>query len=783
MNSVIANYQSRGFCVFTLDGITLNDNNKKQLYGMPNWKDINKTNFREYCFDQHRALVIRTGNLSGITCLDFDVKEGKCSYEKVVQDYPELKAFKTVKTQSGGFHIYCSYDVSIKTTTNAFKEYENIDIRNDDAVLFAPPTKVYKNRQCVGVYEDLGGEILPFPEGLKQKLKQFIPTTPPKAPLSIIQPCLMPSSPEHSKDITNKNVSVVKQIAEAILSIDNKYFDDYEKWSYLGYIIFNETDGSEEGETLFNELSKSSIKYENKQSVKKQYYNTQKSRDKKLTMDCMFGWLEKLQPNHPLLKGRLKTKFASTDDEASDILYNELKHVFKSYKGRLFYLHNHIWSHDENIIDDIVLNYILKCNIYSGINEKTQKPIPFTQNISKAKKVQEALYSKIRVLNNDDELYEKFHTTTKGIICFNDGILHFQNKTFTFWEDVKENTIFPTVKINRNYHDYFINPNLDDIKNIKEKIFNVLYGDKTDLALQFLSRALAGHHEDKRWATYLGNRNSGKGVEYDLLATAFEGYVSTFELGNMLYSRKTAGTENVDCSKKLYWLIDLEFVRLAVSQEIPDCNSGLQVNGKMLKKITGGGDVIVARRNYDRKDTHFKIDTSFYIKGNNSLECDTVDCNETRLEFSSVTQFKTAEEIEFMKQEGRDEMEMKRYKVADPTIKDTCKTMEWRNAVIYLILQHYSHSSVEIPKLLNVEDNSLLGCLKDTFEFSYNNDDCILCNDLHAVLNSFDKGKIALELSALNIFKKKATKGIHRNKWCYFGIKEKKDEQENNTSP
>lgn len=778
MNSYIANYTSLGFCIFTLEGITLNDNNKKTLHGMPSWKEINKENFTDHCFPNHRALVIRTGKPSGITCLDFDVKDGRCSYNKVIEDFPELKNYRTVRTQSGGYHIYCIYDATIKTTTNAFKEYENIDIRNDDAVLFAPPTKVFKSQQCVGIYEDVGGQMLEFPEGLKLKLKQFLPDTPASKKLvAIEQPThiVEPKAVEQT-NIKNKVIATIKQLAETILSIDNKYFDDYEKWSFLGYVIFNETDGSEEGETLFDDISKSSIKYENKQSVKKQYYNTQKNRDKKLKIDCMFGWLEKLQPNHPLLKGRRQTKFASTDDEASDILYNELKTVFKSYKGRLFYLHNHIWSHDESVIDDIVLNYILKCNIYSGMNEKTGKPIPFTQNISKAKKVQEALYSKIRVLNNDDDLYEKFHSTTKGIICFNDGVLNFQNKTFTLWTEVKENTIFPTTKINRNYYEYFNNPNHNDINNLKEKIFNVLYGDKTDLALQFLSRTLAGHHEDKRWATYLGNRNSGKGVEYDLLAAAFEGYVSTFELGNMLYSRKTAGTENVDCSKKLYWLIDLEFVRLAVSQEIPDCNSGLQINGKMLKKITGGGDVIVARRNYDRKDTHFKIDTSFYIKGNNSLECDTFDCNETRLEFSSVTQFKTKEEIEYMKEEGRDEMEMKRYKVADPTIKETCKTIEWRNAVIYLIFQNYTKTSVEIPKMLNVEDNSLLGSLKQTFEFTYNNDDCILCSELYAIMNSFDKGKITLELNALNIFKKKATKGANRMKWCYFGIKEKKEE-------
>jgi hypothetical protein len=40
--------------------------------------------------------------------------------------------------------------------------------------------------------------------------------------------------------------------------------------------------------------------------------------------------------------------------------------------------------------------------------------------------------------------------------------------------------------------------------------------DKMPSMLHYLSRALAGHVEDKRFSTYLGNRNCGKGVHYDV---------------------------------------------------------------------------------------------------------------------------------------------------------------------------------------------------------------------------------------------------------------------------
>jgi hypothetical protein len=116
----------------------------------------------------------------------------------------------------------------------------------------------------------------------------------------------------------------------------------------------------------------------------------------------------------------------------------------------------------------------------------------------------------------------------KGKYVFNDGMLDFKNKQFLTWEQIKTQgiEIYTTMKINRNYCDYFNNPNQKVIQDIKEKIFDIAYGNNVNTALQFLSRAIAGHHEDKRWATYLGNRNCGKGVEYDLLSYGFEGYVS-----------------------------------------------------------------------------------------------------------------------------------------------------------------------------------------------------------------------------------------------------------------
>jgi hypothetical protein len=469
-------------------------------------------------------------------------------------------------------------------------------------------------------------------------------------------------------------------------------------------------------------------------------------------------------------------RFASNDDEASDILFDDLKDSFKAFKGRMFYLNDNIWICEQSQIDDFVLNFILKSKIYEP--DKDGCPKSFVQNVSRALKVREALYCKIRGNNNDPDLYHKFHKTTKAKLCFNDGVLDLKTKTFTLWADVPKQTVFSTIKINYDYYEYFKNPNISIIDTIKKDVFEPMFGENLDIALKFLARAMAGHNEDKNFATYLGNRNCGKGVLYDLLKFAFQNYVSTFELGNMLYCRKTAGMENVDCSKKLYWLLDLEFARLAVSQEVPDESSGLYVNGKMLKKITGGGDEIVARRNYDRFDTHFTSDISLFIFGNSDLMFDSNDCNETRISFTSVVQFKSEQEINMMRDEKRSELEMTRYRIRNEKIKEITKTNEWKMATIALIAGHYNDKPVEIVHDVEIDETKvLLQQIQSLFEFNYGPDKetdewLIPTKVLYSKLSDYGAKKIKTELNSMNIFDKKIKRDCaFRDKHCFVGIK------------
>ena len=93
---------------------------------------------------------IVTGKISGITVIDIDTKGGKAVSLDV---FPKTY---TVKTPTGGYHLYYQYDPDIQQTANTFPQFPHVDIRNDGGYVLAPPSHCdyIKNQSRVsGVYK------------------------------------------------------------------------------------------------------------------------------------------------------------------------------------------------------------------------------------------------------------------------------------------------------------------------------------------------------------------------------------------------------------------------------------------------------------------------------------------------------------------------------------------------------------------------------------------------------------------------------------------------------
>ena len=372
-------------------------------------------------------------------------------------------------------------------------------------------------------------------------------------------------------------------------------------------------------------------------------------------------------------------EMATNDIEATDIILRMLKGKLL-FCNQHYFKFGHVWISDKEKIHHAVMRFIMEAPIFKPLGN--DKEILHWANYSSAEKLTKGVLGQISLDQTD---YTKFHTTTKHKFCFLNGVLDFKEDRFYTWDQV-DFEYYPVVQIPMDYGP----ANADIMKDIKTKVLEPLFGDKMDLALKFLSRSLAGCTEDKNFATYIGNRNCGKGVLYELLQ-AFGDYVGPFSVKNILCDRKGHGAET---SRDNYWLMEFEFMRLAVSQEIPPECVGMKLKSEAIKRICSGGDTQIARRNYDRRDTKFQIETALLSMGNESINMEG-DVLEHHLGFESAIQFKDQAFIDKVREELGDLATCK-YRVADSMIKQLCASSEWRLAFIHLMRESFTHTQITV---------------------------------------------------------------------------------------
>lgn len=483
------------------------------------------------------------------------------------------------------------------------------------------------------------------------------------------------------------------------------------------------------------------------------------------------------------------------DNEGATMIFQAIKDRFKFCNGNIFFKQNHVWVNSKDRVDKHLLHFILaKTNLTKLSGEKNPTPKPYSTNVSGARSLREALYAKLLVEGEDNTLINKFITTTRGRLCFLDGVLDLtyqqdgKKGKFYTWEEVDFEYYTP-VQIERNFAEYFANPNWETITYIKNQVFQNLYGEHDcDRALAFLARGVAGHFEDKAWSLYIGNRNCGKGVIDKLSKSALGQYHANFEGTNLLCNAsRTLKQEQPE--KQFAFAMDFQFARLAFSQELPPPpkNKSIKLNGDIIKKINGGGDPLKGKRNYDIYITEFVNQARMIVMANDCPALTNEDCLSTCCEFNSTISFKTQQEIDALRARGEDELVLQQYKVADPTIKDKCITDEWANAYIMLMVDNYKPYAVPIidkpvlnPAVGEGEDEeddnkaNLRKFIITAFEITKSPDsDFLKCDAIQEVFETENYGdisakKISIELKAIGL--KNGKKSGQRG---WFGIKKR----------
>ena len=144
----------------------------------------------------------------------------------------------------------------------------------------------------------------------------------------------------------------IRDFVKAILDVNLNYFDGYNEWIKLGFVIFNETNGSEEGADLFVELSElCTASSTTKSAVYAQYHATQPQRknDKKLYIGSLHTWLESVNPNSPLIKKKSNTNGFDFN------LYNYGDYDFATY-------FQNKWGNKFKCVNELKTRYIYEFN-------------------------------------------------------------------------------------------------------------------------------------------------------------------------------------------------------------------------------------------------------------------------------------------------------------------------------------------------------------------------------------------------------------------------------------
>jgi hypothetical protein len=141
---------------------------KKPL--IASWLDFQKTPATEEVIEgwwtkyPEANIGIVTGAISGITVIDIDTKG------ETVVDYTIFPKTYTVKTPSGGYHLYYQYDPEIRQTANTYPQFPHVDIRNDGGyVVAAGSVTNYTTKDGLqgGVYKvECHMDLAPFPRDL-----------------------------------------------------------------------------------------------------------------------------------------------------------------------------------------------------------------------------------------------------------------------------------------------------------------------------------------------------------------------------------------------------------------------------------------------------------------------------------------------------------------------------------------------------------------------------------------------------------------------------------------
>jgi P4 family phage/plasmid primase-like protien len=211
-----------------------------------------------------------------------------------------------------------------------------------------------------------------------------------------------------------------------------------------------------------------------------------------------------------------------------------------------------------------------------------------------------------------DGEFVKNMDTNKHLLCFNNGVVDFKNKTFR--EGFPEDYITMTTKINYIPFDESNPETIETAASIHE-VMNKLFPipDLNKYMWDHLSACLIGSNKNQTFNVYHGSGSNGKSILADLMSVTLGEYKGTVPITLVTEKRGLIGGTSDEVLK-------LKGKRYAVMQEP---SKGVKLNEGIMKELTGG-DPIQARGLYSESEI-FEPQFSLVVCTNNLFDIDSND--------------------------------------------------------------------------------------------------------------------------------------------------------------
>jgi hypothetical protein len=340
-------YAANDMTYFTCPEITTAINKKgdekKKCPPFPNHKNFTKKDY-EKCHEQQPTVCLITGATSNVTVIDFD---DMAAYNKLVGKHKDLKNHYTVSTNKG-VHIYFQYDERFKTSTKCFKDYEDVDIRNDGGLVFAPPTH----------YELLDGSSVQYKHNGKalDKIPEFMYDLLKDERKGITKEEIKKEKPKKEKPKEEQKEKPNKVIFPTNITdlIDVKYIDDFDTWLRIVWAMKQEGYSEE----AIKKLSKKSASYSD-EGFKNAF---DKSPSNITVSQGTLNYYAKLS-NKSLYYEIIKEEYdfdGICDDDFSNIVIAEMGDDFVYQNDTLYTFYKEKWHSNDELAHKVIKNFLIE---------------------------------------------------------------------------------------------------------------------------------------------------------------------------------------------------------------------------------------------------------------------------------------------------------------------------------------------------------------------------------------------------------------------------------------